>query len=260
MKQRLITAICLIAVIFPVLIIGGILFDVLAVIAAVMATREILNLVAKKWDQSLIISCYVIMVGSAIAMKFDVKYSAFVCCLALIYLWGWLVFDENVTIEQIGLFYMFLMILSLTIGGFYRMYSFGNLMVFYMVGATVLTDTGAYLIGRMLGKRKLNERISPNKTIEGALGGVACCFIFCMVFGIFVVMRNYAIPLHFIIVSALLLPVTGQIGDLTFSAIKRHYGIKDFSNLFPGHGGVMDRLDSISFNCMLLYALMIIIL
>ena len=151
-------------------------------------------------------------------------------------------------------------ILAFTVGGIFRMYTIGTAMVFYMVGGTTIPDTGAYFVGRTIGKHKLNERISPNKTIEGSVGGYVAGLIFCLLYGILLLNGKYNVPMNLIVISAILLPVIGQIGDLTFSAIKRHYGIKDFSNLFPGHGGVLDRIDSISFNCIILYALMIILL
>ena len=107
------------------------------------------------------------------------------------------------------------------------------------------------------GKHKLNERISPKKTIEGAIGGfiigTAISFGFSCIF-------LKQLPIAFRLIAAVTMCIIGQTGDLAFSAIKRFYGVKDFGNIFPGHGGVLDRIDSISFNSMWLYALMLILL
>ncbi len=110
-----------------------------------------------------------------------------------------------------------------------------------------MSDTWAYFVGRKLGKHKLAPKISPKKTVEGAIGGVFGTTLFCVV--------TYFICDHFcfyletlnvwmVLVAAIILAVLGMCGDLSASVIKRNFGEKDFGNLFPGHGGVLDRIDS----------------
>ncbi|HZJ86660.1 MAG TPA: phosphatidate cytidylyltransferase, partial [Erysipelothrix sp.] len=98
--------------------------------------------------------------------------------------------------------------------------------------------------GSLFGKHKLIERISPNKTVEGAITGYIASVILSLLFArIFIELDQTLIySVSFII------PIISQLGDLTFSMIKRHYGIKDFGYIFPGHGGVLDRIDSIIFS------------
>lgn len=112
--------------------------------------------------------------------------------------------------------------------------------------AAWMCDIFAYFTGRLLGKHKLAPHLSPKKTIEGSLGGITFAVIGCVVYGLIVesltdLSANY-------LVLALLgfaLSIISQIGDLWASLIKREYGIKDYSQMLPGHGGVMDRFDSI---------------
>lgn len=106
------------------------------------------------------------------------------------------------------------------------------------------TDSGAYFFGRALGKKKLWPEISPNKTIGGAVGGL---FMAIIVGGIFQLIYPFEFSLFTVILYALLISIVGQVGDLVASAFKRHYNIKDAGKLFPGHGGVLDRLDSLIF-------------
>ncbi len=106
------------------------------------------------------------------------------------------------------------------------------------------TDIGAYLIGRKLGKHKLAPHISPNKTIGGAVGGLIMAIIVGVIFQL---IYPFEFSLFTVILYALLISIVGQVGDLVASAFKRHYKIKDAGKLFPGHGGVLDRLDSLIF-------------
>jgi len=109
-----------------------------------------------------------------------------------------------------------------------------------------LSDTGAYFIGKFFGRHKLAEKISPKKTIEGALGGVGFSVAGAIILGliaqfIFKLQANYLL----LALSGMVGSVLGQLGDLFASWIKRQYDIKDFGNIMPGHGGLMDRFDSV---------------
>ena len=109
-----------------------------------------------------------------------------------------------------------------------------------------ITDIFAYFTGVFFGKHKLIEDVSPKKTVEGSLGGIFFCALFYVVYGL-ILSHFFAVEVNLIMlgVSGLILSVVSQIGDLIMSVIKRHYAIKDFGKIFPGHGGVLDRFDSI---------------
>ena len=107
-----------------------------------------------------------------------------------------------------------------------------------------MTDTFAHSIGTLFGKHKINE-ISPKNSGEGCLGGAFFGTLISVLFYLIVI--NQDINIFLLVFITLFLSIIGQLGDLFFSQIKRQYGIKDFSNLMPGHGGVLDRLDSIIF-------------
>ena len=112
--------------------------------------------------------------------------------------------------------------------------------------AAWVCDTFAYFTGRLLGKHKLIPEISPKKTVEGAIGGVI--FTLIALVGYWAILKftpiNYDIPIWYMCILGVVLPIVSQIGDLLASSIKRQYGIKDFGYVFPGHGGVLDRFDS----------------
>ena len=105
--------------------------------------------------------------------------------------------------------------------------------------AVILTDSMCYYMGCYFGKHKLSKVISPNKTIEGSIGGTLSCMIFCFIFG-----QVLMIPWYHCIILGLLIAAFAQIGDLCESMIKRDAGVKDSSNILPGHGGFLDRTDS----------------
>ena len=111
-----------------------------------------------------------------------------------------------------------------------------------------MTDTTAYYAGKFLGKHKLCPRVSPKKTIEGSIGGLLGATIFCGLLGVVTTHYINSIPLyHFFIIGALC-GVFSQFGDLVASTVKRYVDIKDYGNLIPGHGGILDRFDSILFS------------
>jgi phosphatidate cytidylyltransferase len=120
-------------------------------------------------------------------------------------------------------------------------------MFFAMV---MMTDTGAYYTGRSIGKHKLAPRVSPGKTIEGSIGG----FVAAALTGPLCKLTFFPeIPMVDAILLGATIGVTGQIGDLAESLLKRGAGVKDSGTIFPGHGGMLDRLDSILFCAPVLY-------
>lgn len=111
--------------------------------------------------------------------------------------------------------------------------------VVMMFTAVLLTDTGCYYAGTHLGKHKLAPVISPNKTIEGSIGGIICAVIGAIVVGYFIGLEWYMSA-----IAGLLCTIFAQIGDLSESLIKRDAGVKDSGDILPGHGGFLDRCDS----------------
>ena len=119
------------------------------------------------------------------------------------------------------------------------------LFLFFLV---ILTDVGCYYFGMNLGKHKLAPVISPNKTIEGSLGGA-----FCAILGGFIIAYFIKLPWYHALIASLLVTVFAQIGDLCESLIKRDAGVKDSGDLLPGHGGFLDRTDSYIFTIPVMY-------
>lgn len=154
----------------------------------------------------------------------------------------WLVSKEVTmvlsTIMLLG-FYISLSMLHELPGG----YGYG--FVLYVIGLVALADSGAYFVGRKLGKNKLAPAISPGKTIEGAAGGIVIAMIFSLiVVSCLPTSFNGWQKIAFILIS-LIAAMLSIAGDLYESLIKRHAGVKDSGNLFPGHGGVLDRIDGL---------------
>ncbi len=125
----------------------------------------------------------------------------------------------------------------------------GTALVMFPIGVTWGTDIGAYAFGRMFGKRKLMPSVSPGKTVEGAIGGVVASMASCW-FYVAVILRPLGhlslTPLG-MLAFAIAISVAGQTGDLAESLLKRDAGVKDSSSLLPGHGGILDRFDSLLF-------------
>ncbi len=111
-----------------------------------------------------------------------------------------------------------------------------------VVSCTWATDIGAYLVGSLWGRTKLAPAISPNKSVEGAVGGIAAAVVTAVVLGGFV-----ELPLAQVWWIGIVVAVVGQVGDLTESALKREAKVKDSGRLLPGHGGILDRFDSMVF-------------
>jgi len=137
---------------------------------------------------------------------------------------------------------LFLSISMLLLGTIREM---GLALFIYLFSITIINDTYALITGMLIGKNKLAEDISPKKTIEGSVGGLIMGTILPVYLYVTIIDPNVSVIM--ISIVTIFLSILGQIGDLVFSAIKRYYNIKDFSSIMPGHGGILDRLDSIIF-------------
>ena len=136
----------------------------------------------------------------------------------------------------------------------------GNVYILLPFVLAFMSDSSAYFAGRFLGKHKLAPTISPKKTVEGMFGGIAGAILGAVIFGL-VLALGFQMKVNFLfaIIYGILGSLASVIGDLAFSVIKRQTGIKDFGKIFPGHGGILDRLDSLSIVSPLTEALLIIL-
>jgi phosphatidate cytidylyltransferase len=151
---------------------------------------------------------------------------------------------NNIAYTIMGLIYVLIPCVFIVLIVNYNKYTiFNPNPVLGMIFFVWINDTGAYLVGSFFGKHKLFERISPNKTWEGTLGGIALCIALS-----FVVAQMFPqlAPIHWVVIS-IIVAVFGNLGDLVESMLKRMAGVKDSGNLMPGHGGVLDRFDSLFF-------------
>ncbi|GAC1479757.1 MAG: phosphatidate cytidylyltransferase [Gemmatimonadaceae bacterium] len=134
----------------------------------------------------------------------------------------------------------------------------GMALVMFPVILTWVSDTGAYVVGRSVGRRKLLPDISPSKTVAGAVGGLMATVLVGFVYGRMVLPRvaQVSLPPVALLTFTILIALAAQTGDLVESMLKREAGVKDSSRIFPGHGGVLDRLDSLLFVLPLAYVLL----
>ncbi|WP_106058540.1 phosphatidate cytidylyltransferase [Clostridium vincentii] len=145
----------------------------------------------------------------------------------------------------VGIFFSFIYLVNIKMDGIF--------LVWLIFIGSWMSDTVAFYSGKLFGKRKLCPRVSPKKTVEGSIGGLIGATFFCGLFGMFA--RNQGVDIsiyHFLIIGALCGGIS-QFGDLVASSIKRYVGIKDYSNLIPGHGGILDRFDSILFSAIVVF-------
>ncbi len=259
MLKRIITAVVMITVLLPFLIFSEkvqFLIPLLMTLMASVAVWEFFGCIGVRRDYTATIPAYLIAVALPISTFWMDEIAVFLLVAAcaftvyLLYLFTVAVFRRGrqsfaeVATLFTAVLYVVLSFSSLallrhqTANGKYL-----YLLVFF--GAWV-TDTFAYFTGRFFGKHKLNPEISPKKTVEGSIGGIIFCMISFALFGI-VMQFGFKMEVNYwmLCIAGMLCSVVSQIGDLITSLIKREHDVKDFGVIFPGHGGVLDRFDSV---------------
>lgn len=168
---------------------------------------------------------------------------------------------QTTRVEQVGLTFMISIGIPLALSSVvYLRDAFGmTLGLFYLIlalGGAWFTDTGAYFVGCSIGKHKMTPVISPHKTWEGAVGGIVVCILLMLLSGFIfeAVTDGYNVNYGMLALLAPAASVISMIGDLSASLVKRQFGIKDFGKIMPGHGGVLDRFDSLLFVAPLVWA------
>lgn len=264
MKQRVITAIVLLLVAIPVCIFSGtVIFPMAMAFIGFMGVYEMLGCMGTRRNLLISIPLYALAIASPFTIWYKYNYyllsslrpdysAILVPLISVLYLLGVWVFsyekdpevDMNkiitsaiVSLYIIGACSSIVMIREAVGGEFYWYFIF--------IGAWV-TDTFAYFTGMLFGKHKLIPTVSPKKTVEGAIGGIVFCVAFFIGYGALLNhLTQYDISLVLLGFAGLISAFVSMIGDLSMSVIKRKYGIKDYGKIFPGHGGVLDRFDSI---------------
>lgn len=254
MKTRIISAIVMCVIVIPITLIGGLPFKMLGIVLSIASMYEIIKArtskrkipIAIRIISYILIASFVYLGTDVYTAKYDIIYKI-LTVVFLLYFLPVVIIDNTEKYSVTDSLYVLGATVFLGVA-YNSMILISNTNITYMIYLlliTTVTDTFAYFTGYFIGKHKLCERISPNKTLEGAIGGVILGTIIPALFYLYIINSNTNILL--VIGVTFILSIIGQIGDLFFSSIKRHYNIKDFSNLIPGHGGILDRLDSIIF-------------
>lgn len=167
-----------------------------------------------------------------------------------------IIYHNRITLSQITITLFASIYISYFIAhiSFTRELAYGNILIWFIFLGAWSTDTFAYFTGTFFGRNKLLPEISPKKTVEGAIGGIIGCGLTFLVFGYIVhIIGNYNIDYANVFILGFVSSFVSELGDLAASSIKRQYGIKDYGKIMPGHGGVLDRFDSILFVAPVVY-------
>lgn len=246
MKTRILTAILIILCVLPPVFFGGWLLELLGVFIIASGTYEALH--SMPFFKKHGIPVWIALMLWVLVLYFIPQTYLLAWWIAgLIVFWSMPVFFAWITSSQTMTILAWMTIFGLSWMSMQLLIPVHQYL-WTLCFATYGSDTGAYFSGRFLGRHKMNERISPKKTWEGFFGGWLCGFALSFLIS-FLYASQVDFKLNFVI--CLLAPVTAELGDLCFSAYKRANGLKDFSDLLPGHGGILDRVDSLMMNFLL---------
>lgn len=265
MVTRIISGVIGLPVLIAIVLLGGIALKIGILIASLIGMYEFYKAFSKKFTATHLIGYgfalfYIIFINEIINASnyFNIFVSVFIVTI-LIYT---VVFHNHTNILEgmitfFGFFYVCFLISHVYL---IREYQYGSLFIWLAFISAWGCDTGAYFTGVTIGKHKLIPTLSPKKTIEGSLGGIITAGIIAFVYGCiikrYITLENINVVL-LCVLTGVIGSVLSQIGDLAASAIKRYTGIKDFGNLIPGHGGILDRFDSVLLTAPVVYYIML---
>lgn len=255
MRQRVITAVVALLIFIPIIWYGSWAIEFAGVVLAIVGVYELfrmkgLALLSFEGVLAALGAVLLILPPRKWLFFLPEKVDSFILFYAIVLiLLGTAVISKNTyTIDEAG----FPVIVSLYVGvgfqNFVQARQAGFVILLYALFVIWATDIGAYLVGRQFGKHKLMPEVSPNKTIEGALGGIIAAVVVALILIVTTsktIVFPYSLPMMLLL--TVIFSIVGQFGDLVESSIKRHYGFKDSGNILPGHGGILDRFDSLLF-------------
>ncbi len=253
-KMRVLTSVIGIPILIAAFLAPYAVLFAVVEICSLISLHEFFGAVGLRKDLDLSIMGYIggaLIPFSSFFRPLDMLTAAFIYIVCLFIMA--LVSHRRITFTKLALLIFSLIYIPFMLSNilFIRQTEFGNITVWLVLLGAFTTDTGAFFAGKLFGRNKLCPNISPKKTVEGAIGGgVACvlCFIlFCLIINLFFggYLGDIRMSYGRMALLGLICGILAQIGDLTASIIKRQFGIKDYGNILPGHGGIFDRCDSI---------------
>lgn len=251
MKKRIISALIAAIIAIPLIYLGSYYFAAFACVLAVLAYKEIINLKESHSEIPMIIVFlgFLAMIMLILSNNIDVSIykglSYQTITFIILFLLIPTIFYSKSKYSTHDAFYLIgvVLLLGIVFNTFIVIRNRSLALFLYLLIVPMVTDIFAMLGGKFFGKKKMCPKLSPNKTWEGSLcgliGGSLIGIIFYVIFA-----GNFSL---YLVIMSIILSVVGQMGDLVMSKIKRENDIKDFSNIMPGHGGILDRLDSVIF-------------
>ncbi len=264
-KTRLISGIILVIIALAVIITGGdVLLAVLGLIS-VIGMYELNRVFGVEKELPGLLS-YVTTIVYFLQLRFsylaDVQliFVAFLILLLAIYVFTYPKYKADQIIASFfGLFYVAIMLsfiyqLRSIEGGFY--------LVWLIFLCSWGSDTCAYCVGMLFGKHKMSPILSPKKSVEGAIGGVAGAALLTLIYSLIFADQMSLTTINIIVlcITAMITALVSMVGDLAASAIKRNYDIKDYGTLIPGHGGILDRFDSVIIVAPIVYYMVVLLM
>ena len=269
MKTRIISGIIMVIIAIVILTLGkltlGISMALISLIAVYEGSKAIGILHNDKWLFGLNV-LYSICINSIYIFKtlgiYSVKFEETLIPLTVVYIIICLVYavlkygETKFSLIAENIFFTFYIVVFFSYIVLIRASRGGEALIWLVLLSPWSTDTLAYFCGVFFGKHKLIEKVSPKKTIEGSIGGTIGCVAVAFVYGLIISKLGYFPKYTNLIIFAAVSSVVSQFGDLAASCIKREHGVKDYGTLIPGHGGILDRFDSVLFCAPLMYYFM----